>query len=128
MNQVRAQLDAVLAELKAIEQQAEGTSVEKKLSKQTTILAEAVSDLLARFDVVEKRVIHPDPPPLRSASPPNPAASAVYLRVAGAINSIVRDAKVFLAIPWSRRRLAMGPYSKSRWGLTPCPRTPCPRG
>ena len=26
-------------------------------------------------------------------------------------NSLVRDAKVFLASPWSRRRLAMGPYS-----------------
>ena len=37
--------------------------------------------------------------------------SAVYLRVAGANNSIVRDARVFLASPWSRRRLTMGPYS-----------------
>ena len=37
--------------------------------------------------------------------------SAVYLRVAGANNSIVRDARVFLASPWSRRRLIMGPYS-----------------
>ena len=37
--------------------------------------------------------------------------SAIYLRVAGANNSIVRDARVFLASPWSRRRLAMGPYS-----------------
>ena len=35
----------------------------------------------------------------------------VYLRVAGANNSIVRDARVFLASPWSRRRLTMGPYS-----------------
>jgi len=40
-----------------------------------------------------------------------PLASAVYLRVAGANNSIVRDARVFLASPWSRRRLIMGPYS-----------------
>src|SRR5271166_5901996 len=37
--------------------------------------------------------------------------SAVYLRVAGANNPIVRDARVFLARPWSRRRLTMGPYS-----------------
>src|SRR5208282_2447938 len=37
--------------------------------------------------------------------------SAVYLRVAGANNSIVRDARVFLASPWSRRRLTMGAYS-----------------
>ena len=36
---------------------------------------------------------------------------AVYLRVAGANNSIVRDARVFLASSWSRRRLIMGPYS-----------------
>ena len=36
---------------------------------------------------------------------------AVYLRVAGANNSIVGDAKVFLARPWNRRRLTMGPYS-----------------
>ena len=36
---------------------------------------------------------------------------AVYLRVAGANNSIVRDASVFLTSPWSRRRLTMGPYS-----------------
>ena len=39
------------------------------------------------------------------------STSAVYLRVAGANNSIVRDARVFLASPWSRRRLTMGPYS-----------------
>ena len=39
------------------------------------------------------------------------ASRAVYLRVAGANNSIVRDARVFLASPWSRRRLTMGPYS-----------------
>ena len=38
-------------------------------------------------------------------------ASAVYLRIAGANNSIVGDAKVFLTRPWIRRRLAMGPYS-----------------
>src|SRR5208337_2746486 len=37
--------------------------------------------------------------------------SAVYLRVAGANNSVVRNARVFLASPWSRRRLIMGPYS-----------------
>src|SRR3974377_1875639 len=37
--------------------------------------------------------------------------SAVYLRIAGANNSIVGDAKVFLTRPWIRRRLAMGPYS-----------------
>src|SRR5208337_3963262 len=37
--------------------------------------------------------------------------SAVYLRVAGANNSIVRDARVFLASPWRRRRLTMGAYS-----------------
>ena len=41
----------------------------------------------------------------------NLPAFAVHLRVAGANNSIVRDAKVFLASPWSRRRLTMGPYS-----------------
>ena len=37
--------------------------------------------------------------------------SAVYLRIAGANNSIVGDAKVFLTRLWIRRRLAMGPYS-----------------
>ncbi|MGB2611105.1 MAG: hypothetical protein WBC80_19185, partial [Isosphaeraceae bacterium] len=41
----------------------------------------------------------------------NLPAFAVHLRVAGANNSIVRDARVFLASPWSRRRLTMGPYS-----------------
>src|SRR5271157_1448850 len=39
------------------------------------------------------------------------AFSAVYLRIAGANNSIVGDAKVFLTRLWIRRRLAMGPYS-----------------
>src|SRR5208337_1259013 len=59
------------------------------------------------------------PRPLRGTDsvklyPRNPTdygVSAVYLRVASANNSIVRDARVFLANPWSRRRLTMGPYS-----------------
>ena len=41
----------------------------------------------------------------------NLLSSAVYLRIAGANNSIVGDAKVFLTRLWIRRRLAMGPYS-----------------
>ena len=38
-------------------------------------------------------------------------ASAVYFRVAGANNSIVRDARVLLASHWSRWRPTMRPYS-----------------
>src|SRR5271165_5191197 len=37
--------------------------------------------------------------------------SAVYFRVAGANNFIVRDARVLLASPWSRWRPTMRPYS-----------------
>src|SRR5208337_2952675 len=37
--------------------------------------------------------------------------SAVYFRVAGANNSIVRDARVLLASHWSRWRPTMRPYS-----------------
>ena len=48
------------------------------------------------------KVVH-IPPALRS--------SAVYFRVAGANNIIVRDARVLLASPWSRWRPTMRPYS-----------------
>ena len=57
-------------------------------------------------------ILNPAKPPVNPYGPSGYTSfSAVYLRIAGANNSIVGDAKVFLTRLWIRRRLAMGPYS-----------------
>src|SRR5208283_4879847 len=91
--------------------EARDTSHEACCDSSTRTAPESGAETLLRRCSSRYASVQPHWLPCPSSLPPKPHPSAVYLRVAGANNSIVRDARVFLASPWSRRRLTMGAYS-----------------